>query len=63
MHKIIKTKFIKKYWYNIIETDNGFSVFNTYRRENQTSRDGLGYKIAFFKTIEDAEKFLEKYNG
>lgn len=63
MHKIIKAKFIKKYWYDIVETDNGFSVFNTRRRENQIDRDGIGYEVAFFKTLEEAEEFLEKYEG
>ena len=61
MYKITKSKFIKKYWFNIVETDDSFSVINTRRRKNQIDRDGLGYEIASFKTLEDAEKFLEDY--
>lgn len=60
MHKIIKAKFIRKYWVDIIETDNGFSVFNTQRRKNQIDRDGIGYEIAYFKTREEAEQFLQR---
>jgi hypothetical protein len=62
MYKIIKSKFIKKYWYDIIETNNGFSVFNTRRKMNQIDRDGLGYEVAFLKTLKEAEDFLEKYD-
>lgn len=61
MYKIIKSKFIKQYWFNIIEVSDGYSVFNTRRRRNMTDRDGLGYEVASFKTLKDAERFLEDY--
>ena len=61
MHRIIKAKFIRDYWYDIIETDKGFSVFNTQRKRNQIDREGIGYEVALFKTLEEAEEFLEKY--
>ena len=61
MHKIIKEKFIKKYWFDIIETDSCFSVFNTKRKKNKIDRDGIGHEVSFFKTLKEAEEFLEKY--
>ncbi len=63
MHKIVKAKFIKKYWFNIIQTENGFYVINTQRKRNQIDRDGIGYMIpeSEFKTLDEAIKFLGEY--
>ena len=61
MHKIIKTKFIKKYWFDLVETTDGFSIFNTRRRGNQIDRDGVGYTVEHFKNLDEAVQFLEKY--
>ncbi len=63
MHKIVKAKFIKKYWFNVIQTENGFYVFNTQRKRNQFDRDGIGYKVpeSEFNTLDEAVNFLEEY--
>ena len=61
MHTIVKEKFIKKYYFNIVQTDDGFSVVNTKRKFNRVDRDGIGYEIKFFKTQGEAEDFLEKH--
>lgn len=63
VHKLIKAKFIKKYWYDIIKNKEGFSVFNTQRKRNQIDRDGIGHEIAFLKTLKRAEEFLNNYKG
>jgi len=63
MHKIVRAKFIKKYWFNIIQTEKGFHVFNTQRKRNHVDRDGIGYIVAEskFNTLDEAIKFLEEY--
>lgn len=61
MYKLIKPKFIKGYWHNIVQTDNGFSVVDTQRKRNQIDRDGIGYKVECFKTLEEAKLFLKNY--
>lgn len=61
MHKIIKTKFIKKYWFNIVSFDDGFGVVNTYRRRNMVDRDDIEKTIGFFKTKKEAEQYLVEY--
>lgn len=61
MYKLIKTKFIKGYWHNVVQTADGFSVVNTQRKRNQINRDGIGYEVEYFKTLEGAKQFLEKY--
>jgi len=63
MSTLLKSKFIKNYWYNIVEFDGGFGVFNTRRKKNQIDRDGLGYEIERFKTLKEAEEFLDNYEG
>ena len=59
MHTIIKGKFIKKYWWNIVQTDKGFSVVNTHRKQNMKDRDGREEIVKEFKTSEEANNFLE----
>lgn len=63
MHKIVKTKFIKKYWFDIIQTEKGFHVFNTKRKRNMSDRDGIGYIVpeSEFKTLSEAIIFLDEY--
>ena len=61
MHKIIKAKFIKKYWFNIVETDHGFAIVNTHRKQNMIDRDDIERTVDFFKTMEEAEHRLEEY--
>ncbi|KKS73577.1 MAG: hypothetical protein UV46_C0069G0003 [Candidatus Gottesmanbacteria bacterium GW2011_GWC2_42_8] len=63
MHKIIKAKFIKKYWFNIIQTENGFYVFNTQRKRKLPDRDGIGYIVpeSECNTLDEAVNFLEEY--
>jgi len=61
MSTIIKEKFIKKYYFNIVQTDNRFSVVNTKRKLNRRDRDGIEFELAFFNTEKEAETFLEKY--
>lgn len=61
MPKIIKAKFIKKYWFNIVETDDGFSVVNTHRKQNMTDRDDIERTVGFFKTLQEAENHLDEY--
>lgn len=63
MHKLIKTKFIKGHWHNVVQTDCGFSVVNTERERNQIDRDGIGYEVECFKTLEEAKLFLKNYEG
>lgn len=63
MHTIVKERFIKKYWFNVIQTENGFYVFNTKRKRNRIDRDGIGYMVpeSEFNTLDEAIKFLEDY--
>jgi hypothetical protein len=58
---IIKSRFIKKYWFNIVKTNDGFAIVNTYRRENRTDRDNIEKTIHFCKTLQEAEGYLEEY--
>ncbi len=60
MHKIIKARFIEKYWFNIVETDNGFAVVNTHRGWNMIDRDDIEKTIGFFKTIQEAKNSLNE---
>ena len=59
--KIIKGRFIKKYWFNIVETSDGFAVKNTHRKYNMIDRDGPETIIHFCKTLQEAENYLEEY--
>lgn len=61
MYKIIKAKFIKKYWWNIVETDSGFAVINTYRKRNMADRDDIERVVVTFSNLEEAEKCLDEY--
>lgn len=61
MHKIIKARFIKKYWFNIVETEDGFAVVNTHRKQNMIDRDDIEKTVNFFKTMQEAENRLEEY--
>ncbi len=63
MHTIVKTKFIKKYWFDIIQTEQGFYVFNTQRERKLSNRDGVGYIVpeSECNTLDEAIKFLEDY--
>lgn len=61
MYKIIKEKFIKKYWFNIVETDDSFNVVNTHRKLNRTDRDDIERTVDSFETVQEAEKRLEEY--
>ncbi len=63
MNIIVKMKFIKKYWFDIIQTEKGFYIFNTQRRFKQNERDGIGYIVPESEcdTLEEAIKFLEEY--
>jgi len=58
---IIKAKFIKKYWFNIVKTNDGFAIVNTHRKQNMTDRDDIEKTIHFCKTLQEAESFLESY--
>ena len=60
MSKIVKTKFIKNFWFNIIQTDNGFHIFNTQRKRNQADRVGIGFIVpdSECKTLAEAVKLL-----
>lgn len=58
---IIKAKFIKKYWFNIVKTSDGFAVVNTHRKQNMTDRDDIEKTIHFCKTLQEAEKYLEDF--
>ncbi|MFH1170749.1 MAG: hypothetical protein V1704_04290 [Candidatus Vogelbacteria bacterium] len=58
---IIKAKFIKKYWFNIVKANDGFAIMNTQRKQNMRDRDGIGHMIHFCKTLQEAENYLEKY--
>ncbi|GEM_PF-4490446 len=58
---IIKAKFIKKYWFNIVKTSDGFSIVNTHRKQNMKDRDDIEKTIHFCKTLQEAESYLEKY--
>lgn len=58
---IIKAKFIKKYWFNIVKTSNGFSIVNTHRKQNMIDRDDIEKAIHFCRTLQEAEDYLEKY--
>ena len=58
---IIKAKFIKKYWFNIVKTNDGFAIVNTHRKQNMVDRDDIEKTMHFYKTIEDAENHLEEY--
>ena len=58
---IIKAKFIKKYWFNIVKTSDGFAVVNTHRKHNMIDRDDIEKTIYLCKTIQEAEMHLEKY--
>jgi hypothetical protein len=56
-------KFIEKekYWFDIIQLGgNKFAIFNTQRRLNQYTRDGIGYYISHenFQSLEEAKKYL-----
>lgn len=57
---IIKAKFIKKYWFNIVQTGDGFAVVNTHREQNR-NRGDIEKTIHFCKTLQEAESYLEKY--
>lgn len=62
MYKLIKPKFVRSegYWFNIIQTsDTSFEIVNTKRRQDQTTRDGLGYTVKSFANLENATKFLD----
>lgn len=63
MHTIVKSKFIRKYWFDIIQTEKGFHIFNTQRKRKLSDRDGIGYIVAEseFNTLDEAVKFLEEY--
>ncbi|MEK7559530.1 MAG: hypothetical protein AAB521_04455 [Patescibacteria group bacterium] len=63
MHTVVKTKFIKKYWFNIVQTEKGFYVFNTQRKKKQSERDGVGYIVPESEcdTLDEAVNFLEEY--
>jgi hypothetical protein len=63
MNKIISSKFIKKYWFDIIQTDTGYHVFNTQRKFKQSDRDGIGYIVSESEceTLNEAKKFLEDF--
>lgn len=63
MNNIVKIKFIKKYWFDIIQTEKGFYVFNTQRRRKMHKRDGIGYIVpeSDFETLDEAVKFLDEY--
>lgn len=58
---IIKAKFIKKYWFNIVKTKDGFTIVNTHRKQNMTDRDDIERTIHFCKTIQEAESYLDEY--
>lgn len=59
---IIKAKFIKKYWFNIVKTDDGFAIVNTHRKQNMIDRDDIEKTIHFCKSIQEAESYLDKYD-
>ena len=63
MHTIVKSRFIKKYWFDIIQTENGFHVFNTKRKWKISDRDGIGYEVpeSEFSTLDEAIEFLNDY--
>lgn len=63
MHTNVHTRFIKKYWFNIVKTESGFYLFNTKRGRNQTDRDGIGYVVPDSEcaTFEEALKSLDRY--
>ena len=63
MGSTVKSKFIKKYWFDIIQSEKGFYIFNTQRRRNQVDRDGIGYIVSesYFDTLDEAINYLENY--
>jgi len=61
MHKIIKARFINKYWLNIVQIDNGFALVNTHRGRKMSDRDGIEKVIEYFNTREEAENRLKEY--
>lgn len=63
MHTIVKSKFIRKYWFDIIQTEKGFHIFNTQRKRKLSDRDGIGYIVpeSEFNTLDEAIQFLEEY--
>ncbi|OGZ84416.1 MAG: hypothetical protein A2599_00925 [Candidatus Staskawiczbacteria bacterium RIFOXYD1_FULL_39_28] len=56
---IVKKYFIKKYYFDIVERDDGFSIVNTHRK-NITDRDGIEEVIFNCKTFEEAERYIDK---
>jgi len=58
---IIKEKFIKKYWFNIVKINDGFAIVNTHRKQDRTDRDDIEKTIHLCKTLQEAENYLEKY--
>lgn len=65
MHNIAYTKFITSegYWFNVIQVgSDAFVIFNTQRKLDQISRDGIGYNISHdnFSTLEAAKRYLEE---
>ncbi len=63
INSIIKSKFIKKYWFNIVQSENGFYIFNTQRKRKLSDRDGIGYIVpdSECSSLAEAIKFLEDY--
>ena len=57
---IIEAKFIKKYWFNIVKTSDGFAVINTYRSQNMEKRNNIEKAVYFCKTIEEAKDYFKK---
>ena len=58
--QIIKKEFIKKYYFDIVKTTNGFVVKNTHRKENMIDRDDIEKIVLICKTFEEAEEYLKK---
>jgi hypothetical protein len=60
---VYHSEFLEKegYWFDICkESDGRFSIFNTQRKRDQITRDGIGYYISVdpFNTLEEAKKYL-----
>ena len=60
MSILIKQRFIKKYWFSIEKTDSDYVVFNTQRGRQLWVRDGTGYPMEYFNSLEEAMKFLDE---
>ena len=66
MSATISSQFIEKdgYWFDICERNDGkFSIFNTQRKRDQITRDGIGYYLSLdpFDTLQEAKDWLLKY--